>query len=164
MERELNQCSEEDGSEIMCNNYELCDTLLPEWWFECKGDYLCTNCHMMFGTWGDSFTGKGTLQFLDQVDCPVCFEQKRGVSQPRCDHFICIDCFKRCYYGDEDGEPAFPYPEIEDEYYMDEDNPKWDNEYPLIRVYNDKWTSWENRKVEKYVNETNLRICPLCRK
>ena len=53
-----------DGG-IKCKNYELCEDVLPKWWFECKGNYLCTNCHMMFGTWkfkGQEYkTGKGIL-------------------------------------------------------------------------------------------------------
>jgi hypothetical protein len=23
-----------------CKNYEICDTILPDWWYECKGSYL----------------------------------------------------------------------------------------------------------------------------
>ena len=42
------QNPEEDGGGIKCKNYELCEGVLPKWWFECKGNYLCTNCHMMF--------------------------------------------------------------------------------------------------------------------
>lgn len=42
---------------------------------------------------------------------------KRSVSQPNCEHTLCINCFKRCYYGE--NEPTFPYPDIEDEYYDD---------------------------------------------
>jgi hypothetical protein len=107
-----------DGG-IKCKNYEICDCVLPKWWFEYKGHYLCTECHMMFGTWGkgeNKHLGNGVLVIKDNIECPICTEYKRGVSQPRCSHFVCIDCFKRCYYGDEsrEGEPAFPYPEVED--------------------------------------------------
>ena len=50
---------------------------------------------------------------------------------------ICIECFKRCYYGDFSNEPTFPYPEIEDEYYDDMNNIKWELNYPLIKEYNE---------------------------
>jgi hypothetical protein len=43
---------------LKCNNYEICETRLPDWWFECKGNYLCCNCHCMFGTWDDK-KGRG---------------------------------------------------------------------------------------------------------
>ena len=26
-------------------------------------------------------------------------ENKRGISQPNCEHTLCIGCFKRCHYG-----------------------------------------------------------------
>ena len=91
------QYTEEDGGGIKCKNYELCKSVLPKWWYDCKGKYLCINCDMMFGTWG-SQTGKGILEINDNLECPICLEVKRGISQPRCEHTLCIDCFKKCYY------------------------------------------------------------------
>ena len=51
MQRDLNyennnvgfdwQYTAEDGGGIKCKNYELCEHILPKWWFECKGNYLC---------------------------------------------------------------------------------------------------------------------------
>ncbi len=93
-------------------------------------------------------------------------EFKKCISQPSCEHSVCIDCFKRCYYGDEnrEAEPIFPYSDVEDEYYDDENNPKWDNDYPLIKIYNEEHNKWEDKKTEKYEKEEYLRHCPLCRK
>ena len=164
------QYTKEDGGGIKCKNYELCEAVLPKWWFECKGNYLCTNCHMMFGTWkfqGQEYkTGKGILDISDNIECPVCLEVKRSISQPNCDHTVCIDCFKRCYYGDDDAEnePKFPYPVIEDEYYEDTDNPKWDTDYPLIKIHNEEYNKWNDEKIKKFENEEYNRKCPLCRK
>jgi hypothetical protein len=145
----------EDVGGIKCKNYELCDTVLPNWWVQCKGKYLCTNCDMHFGK---------ILEKSDNIECPICFENKRGISLPKCNHYICIDCLKRCYHGDESGEPIFPYPDIEDKYFEDTENPIWASDYPLISLYNENWDNWENNKQEKYGNEENLRKCPLCRK
>ena len=100
------QHTEEDGGGIKCKNFELCDAVLPKWWFECKGNYLCTNCDMLIGR---------VLEISDKVECPICLENKRSISQPNCDHTLCIECFKRCLYGDWGGKPAFPYPDIEEE-------------------------------------------------
>lgn len=160
----------ESGGGIKCKNYELCDEILPTWWYECKGHYICTNCDILFGTWGhdeNAHYGKGVLDFIDNLECPVCLDTKRCVSQPRCDHFICIDCFKRCYFMDDtnEGAPNFPYPEIEEEYDEDTDNPKWtDYEYPLIKLYYEQLDEYEYAKAEKYNSENYLRLCPLCRK
>jgi len=164
------QCTEEDGGGIKCKNYELCETVLPKWWFECKGNYLCTNCHMMFGTWkfqGQEYkTGKGVLEISDNIECPICLEVKRSISQPNCEHTLCIKCFQRCWYGKDDteNEPKFPYPDIEDEYYEDQDNSKWETNYPLIKIYNEEWNKWDDEKIQKFDNEEYLRMCPLCRK
>ena len=93
------QYTEEVGGGIKCKNYELCEVVLPKWWVECKNNYLCTNCHMLFGTWGESNTGKGILEINNNLECPICLENKRGISQPNCEHTLCIGCFKRCHYG-----------------------------------------------------------------
>lgn len=160
------QYTEQDGGGIKCKNYLLCESVLPKWWFECKENYLCTNCHMMFGTWNSGEyknIGKGILDVGENIKCPICLEIKICISQPRCDHSLCIDCFKRCYYGDESGEPIFPYSEIEDEYNNDPENPKWEKNYPLIKLYNEEYDKWDNMRQDKYENEKYLRKCPLCR-
>jgi hypothetical protein len=148
---------------IKCKNYEICNTVLPDWWFDCKNSYLCTNCHMLFGSWGHGINrheGKGILDFKDNIECPICLEIKRCVSQPRCIHMVCITCFKRCHYGAD--EPKFPYNiDIEDEYYEDQDNSKWDIDYPLIKIYNEEYNKWEK---ETNKNEKYLQLCPMCRK
>ena len=147
---------------MQCKNFELCksalDTTNPE---------LCLSCQMVFGTSPYTFIcrGKGTLDFKDNVECPVCLDDcKRGVSQPRCEHFTCLDCFKRCYYGDTEGEPKFPYPEIEEEYInSDEEYGKWEADYPLILPWCNAFNKWNALQDEKYNTESHLRVCPLCR-
>jgi hypothetical protein len=146
-----------DGG-IKCKNYELCEDVLPKWWFECKGNYLCTNCDTMFGR---------AMPTCGIVECIVCLdENKRGISQPNCNHVMCIDCAKRCHYGDRDfaNEPKFPYPDIVDEYDDDSDNPMWETDYPLIKIYNEEHNKWDDKRDDKYAREEYLRNCPLCRR
>ena len=159
------QYTEEDGGGIKCKNYELCEAVLPKWWFECKGRYLCTNCDMFFNTNIIRPPGKdnGVLEISDNVECPICLETKRGISYPCCNHTACIECFKRCMYGDDSGEPVFPYPDIEYEYYEDTENIKWKNEYPLIETYNINYNEWDDKKNEEKENNKHLLLCPLCR-
>ena len=162
------QYPEENGGGIKCKNYIICECILPKWWFDCKGNYLCTDCHMRYGTWGNgdnANVGKGVLDVNYNIECPICLEITKCVSQPRCNHSLCINCFKRCFgYITFEGEPTFPYSEIEDEYYDDPENSKWDIDYPLIKIYNEEWDKWDNAREEKYNNESYLRQCPLCRK
>ena len=163
------QYTESMGGGIKCKNFILCGTILPRDWFECKSHYLCVSCDCMFGTWGNPETefsnnGKGVLDVIENVECMICFKTKNGLSLPKCYHSVCIDCFKRMYYGDDSGEPEFPYPEIQEEYYNDMENPKWNMDYPLIAMYDEKWEQWDLRKLKKYREEQYLRQCPLCKK
>ena len=146
-----------DVKGIKCQNYIICKCVLPEYWFECKGCYLCTNCDMMFGK---------SLKISNNLECPVCLEIKECILQSICNHSVCIDCFKQCYYGDEmhDEEPIFPYPNIQHEYDDDQENIKWNNDYPLIKIYNEKFNKWYDNKIKKYKNKINFKNCPLCRK
>lgn len=159
---------------LRCANHELChydDPMpggyLPDLWhIWVEGKPLCINCHMMFGTWnqndGVKHTGKGVLDFKDNIECPVCLDTTRCVSQPRCEHWICLGCFRRCYYPVRIPHPEFPYPEIEDEYDEDPDNEKW-NEYPEIAKWNDEVNRLLDIEEEQYEIEEYLRACPLCR-
>tara|TARA_B110001454_G_scaffold143365_1_gene133122 strand:- start:360 stop:995 length:636 start_codon:yes stop_codon:yes gene_type:complete len=154
--------------EIKCKNHEICDKLLPIWWKSCKGQWLCTNCDVMFGTWGNR-TGKGSLNFYDNLECPICLEIKRSITHANCEHTLCIKCFKRCYYGEDiwDTQPQFPYPDIEDEYDDDDDhsiNIKWEPYRPLINEYHERSRKWDDDRLQKLREEENLRCCPLCRK
>lgn len=153
--------------DVKCANYKLCGIMLPHWWFKCKGNYLCGKCVIMFGTWSNeivSRTGKGVLPIVDNVECPICLETKEGITQPNCDHTLCINCMTRCYYGDDSIKaPVFPYPDIEDEYFNFPEDPRWEN-YPLIRIYNLWYDIWDDERTTKYESENHLRRCPLCRR
>jgi len=162
-----------NGGGIKCKNYVVCETILPKNCYNLCGGYLCFKCISLFGdiTDGDGNIikkGKDKLTTYDNVECPICLETKQNVSLPRCEHHTCIDCFKRCYYGDRSrqDEPLFPYNEneVDNRYFSDWDNPKWITKYPLLKEYNEKYIIWENKKRRKYEEEENIRLCPLCRK
>jgi hypothetical protein len=151
---------------IKCKNYEICEKLLPEWWYDWKGTYLCILCSVMFGTWrkeDDFHFGKGILDIGKILKCPTCSDvSSKSVTHPRCDHTLCIKCFKLCYYGPEFSKekPLFPFPEIEKEYYDDIKNPKFKSKKPLIDMYNKKLDNW-------YIDEENYlshKECPICHK
>lgn len=145
-----------------CKNYEICNVLLPNEWYKYKGSYLCYGCECLFGKWRG---GKGILNKFNTIKCPICLEYKKGVSQPRCEHYLCVDCIKRCYYGEKKEEPIFPYSdEIKLEYQLDPQNKKWDTNYPLIKLYLKQNNEWCDERYIKYKNERYLRKCHLCRK
>jgi hypothetical protein len=99
------------------------------------------------------------------MEFPICLDTNTAITRPTCEHHpICVSCFKRCYYGVRENEPKFPYPEVEDEYFDDQDNPKWESDYPLIRTYNKECSDLEDLREYNYDNEQNLRTCHYCRK
>ena len=159
---------------IKCKNYELCESILPNWWFECKATYLCTNC-VMFG-WNE-------LEFKESdEECVVCNEtgNKQLKFPTNCGHWFCTSCSKNILFWDETryhlspvpfGCPPCPndcinpikgkqcYCEDYDEILDD-----WKEEYPdTYKEYNDA----ENLSIE--LSETtagsvfNSKKCPLCR-
>ena len=143
---------------IKCKNYMICNTILPNWWYECVGgfNYLCSNCERIFGI---------HLCVIDKIECPICITETKGVRLLNCDHSLCIHCFKRCYYGSPiNNYPIFPYPEIEEEYWNESpcNTNKW-NDYPLIQIYLEEWDECDELIQEQYRNEEYLRKCPLCR-
>ena len=123
----------------------------------------------MFGTWScEDYirVGKGELPIYNDLECPICLEVTRSISQPNCDHMVCINCFKRCYYGIErNNHPPFPYSDdIEDEYCDDPKNEKWDRDYPLISEWNKRWCRWDEACDREYKENKHLSKCPLCRR
>jgi len=167
---------------IKCKNYEVCETILLKEHFQIRGNYLCTPCHIMFGTWSEhdeNHTGKGILEIYNNKECCVCLEKSKSISHPNCDHTSCIECFKRLYYGNPEYrnidkiEPKNPYPEIESDYDIyDEDccsDPKWNKpEYTELIEYRKQHKIWEtlyDTLYDERENEIeNLSKCPLCRK
>jgi hypothetical protein len=150
MEYELNNTIYITG-DIKCKNYELCRGALCVAPF--KSNYLCDNCDTTY---------EKKLEIKENIECPICLDIKRCVSQPNCSHFTCVDCFKLCYYSHEIVKPVFPYTYLKDEYDEDNTNPIW-NEYPLIKIYRAKMKTYIHEKKEKK-KKTFLKKCPLCRK
>jgi hypothetical protein len=140
-----------------CPNFRVCGTLAPRWYFGCHGG-RCWGCKYKFGK---------NLTFLDEPqECPVCLETGLCVIQPNCSHSICIACFKRTRVNGppRTGEPQFPYPDREDEYFEtgnESSNPMFHD--PLIVKYNADWNLWQDDWDRRYASEENLRKCPLCR-
>lgn len=167
---------QDNGNGIKCKNYLLCQTVLPMWWFSCKGKYLCTNC--------DCFGWK-ELEFRHaDNDCVVCytecdFEMKFPTN---CNHWFCVNCCRNILFWDETRYHLSPVPygcppcpnncdnpikgrQCYCEEY-DEVQNQWELSNPL------EWKKW-NDDDEHYSIETSEEIpgsvytsktCPMCRK
>ena len=153
----------QDG-DIICLNNEICDSgYMPIQNLQCRSGELCFNCAVIYSNHCDYRTG--ILEFKNDIDCCICLENKRGVKFPNCNHYICIDDFKRCIYGEErQNELPFPYPELEDDYFMSHgiNREKYDTD-PVIIKYNEDHNKWDDMYEEKQEKENYLNRCPLCR-
>lgn len=140
---------------IPCKNTLVCKRSFPKEWVDYNGCTLCTDCDFRFGK---------KLE-ITKNECPICLDDRLCVQLSKCEHSICIPCFRRCYYGDESriGEPVFPYPELEEEYKENPYHKKWSN-YLLIQLYQEEYEIWNMKEIDKYMSEGHLRRCPLCRK
>lgn len=181
-------CPDQDGDGIKCKNYIVCGTVVPDWWYECKGRYTCTNCDCSFGTWTGRdaktgvlsyHTGKGELNVVPSAECPICFETTVGVSQPRCDHYVCVTCFQRCYYGPKPTvQPEFPYSNaIQEEYetmsmllltggdrqHHERAVNEWITRFPLVRQWENQIQACCDLDEELLAAESSIRRCPICR-
>jgi len=166
-----------DGDGIKCKNYIVCGAVLPDWWYECKEQYICTNCDMSFGTWTSrdsrtgvvtNHTGKGELNVTPSAECPICLDTTVGVSQPRCDHYVCVPCFRRCYYGPKPTvQPKFPYSNaILEEYetMVEGASDEWLTRFPLVRQWENQIEACCDLDEERCAAETSsLSKCPICR-
>ena len=89
---------------IKCKNYELCQDVLPNWWFDCKGKYLCMSCDML---------GFGQLEFRQSdEDCAVCADSgKTQVKFPaNCGHWFCVTCSRNIMFWKEQRYHLSPVP------------------------------------------------------
>jgi hypothetical protein len=45
---------------------------------------------------------------VDDYECPICMESKKSLEMPRCNHKVCIECYKTIYFGSSTSEePCF---------------------------------------------------------
>lgn len=143
---------------VPCPNFKLCNKIAPFIILDCH-DGLCSSCDIEFGRWQG---GKGKLTTLND-ECPICLEDKECISLPKCDHFICIDCFQNCWsINHEIDNPPFPYSEeIYEEWLANES--KWATDIKI-----QKWIFdceiIEDKNEQEYLTKKHLRKCPLCRK
>ena len=82
-----------------CKNHMICQNR------SYREDRLCLDCYNIFGEWRSN--QKTEVIMKDDNDkCPVCEEDdKTVIYRMNCDHFVCVDCFKKIYYGIELKKP-----------------------------------------------------------
>jgi hypothetical protein len=99
---------------------------------------------------------------MNKIECPICYEEKVGIQLFNCKHAVCIDCFKRAWYGSKAKYPPFPFPLLEEEYYDNPVDDEWEL-YPEIRNWEIECDQADADTQVQYENEEYLRKCPYCR-
>lgn len=86
---------------VKCQNFEICGSSFPKMYIGCwGGNGCCMNCDILFGKWNG---GKGILKIGEiNKECCVCLEDRKLVSLPKCIHEVCIECFPKIYFNEED--------------------------------------------------------------
>jgi hypothetical protein len=158
------KCIELKLFNIKCKNYKICESILPEWWYDWKKNYLCIGCNVTFGNWNKDnkyHFGKGILPISNNLKCSLCSNIDLNITHPRCDHKLCLKCFKLCYYGPKfkKPKPYFPFPTIEKEYYNDIRNPKFLSKKLSIKIYNENLDRWYIAEENHLSSSEECHIC-----
>ena len=159
---------------VKCKNHKVCNGLLPDRWFEVRGRYLCIPCERTFGKLLNKNEGSGELKFSDNILCLQCNCKGEGVKYPKCEHYLCLQCFDNIWYCyDKIPNPQFPYnEEIEDRYHDDNlhnmnndmnNNKKW-KKYPLVKVYEKQIILIDRLKDKLFRKYEPLQKCNICKK
>lgn len=117
--------------EIKCPNYIICSNMIVH--KDTSYDGVCLECYNLFGKWRN----KNHILYIKHIleECPLCNKQNIAIQRPSCDHFLCIDCFKKFYFGIELKKPIFPYIEKEYQYWLNIENnmlDDWMNDDKII--------------------------------
>ena len=146
-----------------CVYHIICNNIAPEWILN-DHDKMCIYCHV---NGLECKTNSSEVLIYKNKECPVCLEKKDCVQYIKCNHHICVGCYKTCFKEYDENEPKFPYSdEVYDNYYhkvKKELRYTFNKDYPLIEKYESDWDDWYEGVQEKYNNAANLRKCPLCR-
>lgn len=164
---------------VKCNNYKVCNELLPQGWFDVRNKYLCIKCDIRFGDALYKCNGDGYLVFKQKIDCPVCNTKKcEGVKYKNCDDYICTKCYRNAWFGIDMKELNFPYPDIYKDYLnyqelvddygddfeeYEEYQKKW-KLYPLIELYEQTLKRYEEEKQKADDFYCKYRYCVKCDK
>jgi hypothetical protein len=95
---------------LKCPNFIVCNNRLNNVY----DDGLCMDCHSLFGKWRN-FNSSSILKIVEsKIECPLCDIIDINIKRPHCEHTLCINCFKKLYYGIELERPIFGDPEYLD--------------------------------------------------
>ena len=78
-------------------------------------------CDTGLSCWAMLFPGclqVSNIIIQQNQECPVCYEEKTSIRLPNCEHTLCMDCFRKVYFGYSTMEKPlsrFDFPKEEDD-------------------------------------------------
>lgn len=89
-----------------CRNFIVCkNKISPNQ--EIKG--VCNDCYHVFGEWRERY--RKNVEVKNDCDtCQICNEENQIiVFRMDCEHSICVDCFRKIYFGLEIKKPVLNF-------------------------------------------------------
>lgn len=122
-----------------CKNYIVCKNKLSQ---NEQGE-ICNDCYHIFGEWRER--QRANVEIKTDCDiCPLCQEENQKiVFRMDCDHLVCVDCFRKIYFGLEIKKPVLSFSD------------------KSLLIYKQQLEKW-NRINELYKNNYMTMKCNSC--
>lgn len=88
-------------NKLKCPNFIVCKNRVDTT-YDYEG--LCMDCYSLFGKWRN-FNNSVLKIEESEIECPLCKFVDINIKRPNCDHTLCINCFRKLYYGIELEKP-----------------------------------------------------------
>jgi hypothetical protein len=97
-----------------CKNFIACKNKIA--FNEETKNGLCNDCYHIFGEWRKRHRSDVKLKNICGT-CPMCNEEKQTILyRMDCDHSICVDCFRKIYFGLEIKKPVLKFGNSSEDY------------------------------------------------
>lgn len=149
---------------VECPNFYLCNSKCPQFILDFNQG-VCNECFVAFGNTVENPTPSNPILHrveASDTECPICLRvhPDGGFLNPRCTHFLCVDCIRELYMKEEDA-PPFPVHEQEELYHHD---PALFLNDVRIREWKKVAGSWKFRLLlYRLEHRPYLKHCPICR-
>ena len=71
-----------------CGEYEHDDVSLIK---KYDNIFICNNCMLLYPN--------KDIIIKDNNECPICYDLIKTLKLPNCEHYLCVNCFQKLYYG-----------------------------------------------------------------
>ena len=128
---------------LFCGEYEHDDESLIKKYDDI---FICKNCMLLYPN--------KNIIIVDNNECPIYYDSNKTLKLPNCEHYLCLICFQKLYYGKDLIKIKYN-PRIK------LSKPKFPYEIKKIREYQ----NWIDENEDIYYNSNNKKIWnKICKK